>query len=47
MNVKLTHRQVQVVFLGLMAGMLLAALDQTMTPGGALDGLGHSGGAGV
>jgi EmrB/QacA subfamily drug resistance transporter len=27
---KLTHRQVQIVFLGLMAGMLLAALDQTI-----------------
>src|SRR3954453_8662804 len=26
----LTHRQVQVVFVGLMAGMLLAALDQTI-----------------
>jgi EmrB/QacA subfamily drug resistance transporter len=26
----LTHRQVQVVFIGLMAGMLLAALDQTI-----------------
>jgi EmrB/QacA subfamily drug resistance transporter len=27
---KLTHRQIQVVFCGLMAGMLLAALDQTI-----------------
>src|ERR1051326_4816528 len=26
----LTHRQIQVVFVGLMAGMLLAALDQTI-----------------
>src|SRR5438270_13570714 len=26
----LTHRQVQIVFTGLMAGMLLAALDQTI-----------------
>src|SRR3954452_24908511 len=26
----LTHRQIQVIFLGLMAGMLLASLDQTI-----------------
>src|SRR5438309_10647658 len=26
----LTHRQIQIVFTGLMAGMLLAALDQTI-----------------
>src|SRR5947208_13479108 len=26
----LSHRQIQVVFFGLMAGMLLAALDQTI-----------------
>src|SRR5207248_11012845 len=29
-EMNLTHRQVQVVFVGLMAGMLLAALDQTI-----------------
>src|SRR2546427_9572149 len=27
---QLTHRQIQTVFLGLMAGMLVAALDQTV-----------------
>jgi EmrB/QacA subfamily drug resistance transporter len=27
---KLSHRQIQIVFIGLMAGMLLAALDQTI-----------------
>src|SRR5438270_2878541 len=43
----LTHRQVQVVFLGLMAGMLLASLDQTIvatalpTIVGDLGGLRH------
>src|SRR4051812_31402639 len=43
----LTHRQVQVVFVGLMAGMLLAALDQTIvatalpTIVGDLGGLNH------
>ena len=43
----LTHRQIQVVFLGLMAGMLVAALDQTIvatalpTIVGDLGGLGH------
>jgi hypothetical protein len=26
----LTHRQIQIVFTGLMAGMLLASLDQTI-----------------
>ncbi|MBV8980586.1 MAG: MFS transporter, partial [Acidimicrobiia bacterium] len=30
MTEKLTHRQVQIVFTGLMAGMLLSALDQTI-----------------
>ena len=29
-GMKLTHRQIQVVFIGLMAGMLLASLDQTI-----------------
>jgi EmrB/QacA subfamily drug resistance transporter len=29
-GVKLSHRQIQVVFIGLMAGMLLASLDQTI-----------------
>src|SRR5438309_6491314 len=43
----LTHRQIQVVFVGLMAGMLLAALDQTIvatalpTIVGDLGGLRH------
>src|SRR5438309_5167574 len=43
----LTHRQIQVVFAGLMAGMLLAALDQTIvatalpTIVGDLGGLRH------
>jgi len=43
----LTHRQIQVVYLGLMAGMLLAALDQTIvatalpTIVGELHGLNH------
>ena len=30
MTEKLTHRQIQIVFVGLMAGMLLSALDQTI-----------------
>jgi EmrB/QacA subfamily drug resistance transporter len=44
---QLTHRQIQVVFIGLMAGMLVAALDQTIvatalpTIVGDLGGLGH------
>ena len=44
---QLTHRQIQVVFLGLMAGMLVAALDQTIvatalpTIVGDLGGLNH------
>ncbi len=44
---KLSHRQIQVVFSGLMAGMLLAALDQTIvatalpTIVGELGGLDH------
>ena len=44
---KLTHRQIQIVFVGLMAGMLLAALDQTIvatalpTIVGDLGGLRH------
>ena len=43
----LTHKQILVVFAGLMAGMLLAALDQTIvstalpTIVGALGGLDH------
>jgi EmrB/QacA subfamily drug resistance transporter len=45
--VTLSHRQIQVVYLGLMAGMLLAALDQTIvatalpTIVGDLHGLNH------
>jgi EmrB/QacA subfamily drug resistance transporter len=44
---QLTHRQIQIVFLGLMAGMLVAALDQTVvatalpTIVGDLGGLSH------
>jgi len=44
---QLTHRQIQLVFLGLMAGMLVAALDQTIvatalpTIVGDLGGLNH------
>src|SRR6266581_7161647 len=44
---QLTHRQIQTVFLGLMAGMLVAALDQTIvatalpTIVGDLGGLNH------
>src|SRR5213082_3521876 len=44
---QLTHRQIQTVFLGLMAGMLMAALDQTIvstalpTIVGDLGGLSH------
>src|SRR5437870_359729 len=44
---QLTHRQIQTVFLGLMAGMLVAALDQTIvatalpTIVGDLGGLDH------
>src|SRR5207245_2073645 len=44
---QLTHRQIQTVFLGLMAGMLVAALDQTIvatalpTIVGDLEGLSH------
>src|SRR5438445_12048267 len=44
---QLTHRQIQTVFLGLMAGMLVAALDQTIvatalpTIVGDLGGLSH------
>src|SRR2546427_6836406 len=44
---QLTHRQIQTVFLGLMAAMLLAALDQTIvatalpTIVGDLHGLSH------
>jgi EmrB/QacA subfamily drug resistance transporter len=44
---RLTHRQIQIVFLGLMAGMLVAALDQTIvatalpTIVGDLGGLNH------
>jgi EmrB/QacA subfamily drug resistance transporter len=44
---RLTHRQIQVVFIGLMAGMLLASLDQTVvstampTIVGELGGLQH------
>lgn len=46
-QVTLSHRQIQVVYLGLMAGMLLAALDQTIvatalpTIVGDLHGLNH------
>jgi MFS family permease len=45
--VRMTHREVLVVFSGLMAGMLLAALDQTIvatalpTIVGDLGGLDH------
>src|SRR5207302_7328080 len=47
LHVTLTHRQIQIVFVGLMAGMLLAALDQTIvatalpTIVGDLGGLRH------
>jgi EmrB/QacA subfamily drug resistance transporter len=46
-GVNLSHRQIQIVFLGLMAGMLVAALDQTIvatalpTIVGELGGLSH------
>ena len=46
-TLRLTHRQIQIVFLGLMAGMLLASLDQTVvstampTIVGELGGLQH------
>src|SRR6266568_7166465 len=46
-GMQLTHRQIQTVFFGLMAGMLVAALDQTVvatalpTIVGDLGGLSH------